>query len=57
MKLQLNVLEKIALVHSMVAVRLVLRHVKLRELRARPFLKLKNPFCVKMRISNDFWGR
>ena len=57
MKLQWNVLVKIAQVHYMVAVRLVLRHIKLRKLRASHFLKLKNPVWVKMRILNDFWSR
>ena len=57
MKLQWNVLVKIAQVHYMVAVRLVLRHIKLRKLRASHFLKLKTPFWVKMRILNDFWSR
>ena len=43
MKLQWNVLVKIAQVHYMVAVCLVLRHIKLRKLRASNFLKVKKP--------------
>ena len=57
MKLQWNVLVKIAQVHYMVAFRLVLRHIKSRELRASHFLKFKNPIWVKMRILSDFWSR
>ena len=56
-KLQWNVLVKIAQLHYMVAVRLLLRHIKLRKLRASHFLKLENPFPAAMRNLNDFWSR